>query len=278
MTRSATRTHPLPDPAKRQVRATWATGDYGAIARHEFWQTGERLVRRLDVRPGEDVLDVACGTGNAALRAATAGARVVGIDLTPELFATGRALAAEAGVEITWLEGDAEAMPVADESFDVVLSTFGCMFAPGHRAAAREIARVLRPGGRMGLCAWIPTGAMGPFFAILARYLPQPYPDAPAPLRWGTEEHVRDLFAGTGMVLQFERQSVPSSYDFASIEDGVAFYTSTFGPLIVARRLTEADGRWPDLRGELADFLAHQERERPNAEYLVTLGRRPSEA
>src|SRR5690349_2085327 len=115
---------------KQAVRATWAAGDYPAIAERQLWPVGERAVRTIGVRAGDDVLDVACGTGNAAIRAAAAGGRVVGVDLTPELFAAGRRLASAAGVEVEWVEGDAEELPVEDESFDVVLSVFGCIFAP----------------------------------------------------------------------------------------------------------------------------------------------------
>src|SRR5919205_178173 len=134
---------------KQGTRATWAAGDYAAIAQRTLWPVGERVVRRIGAQPGEDVLDVACGTGNAAIRAAQAGARVTGVDLTPELFEAGRELAAAAGVDVEWVEGDAESLPVADESFDAVVSLFGCMFAPRHRVAAAELARALRPGGRL---------------------------------------------------------------------------------------------------------------------------------
>src|SRR4051794_4393978 len=157
---------------KQGVRATWAAGDYEEIARRTLWPVGERIVRRAAVAPGEDVLDVACGTGNAALRAAAAGARVVGVDLTPELFEAGRRLAAEARVEVEWVEGDAEELPAGDDAFDVALSVFGCIFAPRHAVTARELARVLRPGGRLCVTAWTPEGEMGKLFRTLGGYLP----------------------------------------------------------------------------------------------------------
>ena len=138
------------DQMKQGARATWAAGDYPAIAQRQLWPIGERIVRRIGVAPGDDVLDVACGTGNAALRAAQAGGRVVGVDLTPELLEVGRRLAGEAGVEIEFLEGDAEALPVADASFDVVVSVMGCMFAPRHRVAAAELRACC---GQAGACA-----------------------------------------------------------------------------------------------------------------------------
>jgi SAM-dependent methyltransferase len=232
---------------KQGARATWATGDYAAIAKRELWPFGERIVRRVAVQPGEDVLDVACGTGNAAIRAAQAGGRVVGVDLTPELLEVGRRLAAEAGVEIEWREGDAEALPAKDERFDVVLSTFGCMFAPRHELAARELARVLRPGGRLAVCSWTPEGAMGRFFHDMGRYLPPPAEFVSPPALWGSEDHVRGLFAGTDLALEFERGVVQAT-PFDSVDEALEFYTTKFGPLIKAREVTEADGRWPALR------------------------------
>jgi len=266
-------TQPL-DVAKHRTRAAWAAGDYGAVARREFWMTGERLVRRVGLRPGETALDVACGTGNAALRAAAAGASVTALDLTPELLMAGRELAREAGVAIRWVEGDAENLPFADASFDAVVSAFGCMFAPDHERAAAELVRVLKPGGRLAICAWTPDGAMGQFFRTLARHMPPAGRGDRPPLLWGSEAHVRTLFSGTGMELSFERDSVPSSYDFPTVDAAVAYYTTTFGPLVMARRRAEAEGSWPALEADLRTFLTHQERERPDAEYLLTLARR----
>jgi SAM-dependent methyltransferase len=249
---------------KQAARATWALGDYGEVALRELWAVGERLVSRVGVEPGDDVLDVACGTGNVAIRAAESGARVVGLDLTPELFDSGRRLAAEAGVEVEWVEGDAEALPFADESFDVVLSTFGCMFAPRHELAAGEIARVLRPGGRIGICSWTPEGKLG----ALLKQQPVP-PFASPPHLWGTEEHVTALFAGSGIELEFERDVCPE-YEYASPEEALEFFTTTFGPVIRIRRAAEEDGTWPEARAEL---LAWMDDDTP-AEYLVALGRK----
>jgi ubiquinone/menaquinone biosynthesis C-methylase UbiE len=162
------------DQMKQGVRATWAAGDYPAIAQRQLWPVGERVVRRVAVRPGEQVLDVACGTGNAAIRAAQAGGHVVGVDLTPKLLEEGRRLVSEAAVEIDFREGDAEALSVPDANFDVVVSVFGCMFAPRHEVAAHELVRALRPGGRLCVTAWTPDGAMGEFFRTLGGYMPPP--------------------------------------------------------------------------------------------------------
>ncbi len=258
------------DRMKQGARATWAAGDYPAIAQRQLWPLGERIVKRIGVAPGEDVLDVACGTGNAALRAAQAGARVTGVDLTPELLEEGRRLAAETGVEIEYLEGDAEALPVPDESFDVVVSVMGCMFAPRHRVTAAELARVLRPGGRLCVTGWAPEGAMGTMFKTLGSHLPAPPPFAESPLGWGSEEHVRELFAATGLEVEFAReQSAFAAFD--SIDDEIDFVTAKFGPLIMARRMLEPEGRWQSL---LDDLRAFAETRPPTAAYLVTTGRK----
>ncbi len=253
---------------KQHTRAAWAAGDFPAVARTLLWEVGQRLVQRIGIGAGEDVLDVACGTGNAAIRAAAAGGRVVGVDLTPELFTAGRREAAAAGVDIEWVEGDAEALPFPDGSFDVVLSTFGCMFAPRHQVAAAELARVLRPGGRLGVCAWTPEGVQGDFFRTLGGYLPPAPSFVQPPLLWGTEQHVREIFAGTGVRLEFERDAVPEV--FTSAAEEIEFATSKFGPLIMLRPKLEAEGTWPDLLDKLA---AIHDRHLPG-EYLVTVGRK----
>ena len=254
---------------KQGARAAWAAGDYPAIAKRQLWTVGPRIVQAVGVGPGDDVLDVACGTGNAALRAAERGASVVGVDLTPELLAEGRRLAAEDGLELDWVQGDAEELPFDDESFDVVLSAFGCMFAPRHAVTAGELARVLRPGGRLGITGWTPEGGMGTFFRTVGAYLPPPSPLAEPPTLWGSEPHVAQLFEGSGVELEF-RRDVVAFEPFETSEDAVEFITTKFGPMIMARELAETAGRWPALHDELA---ALYDREEP-LEYLVTLGRK----
>jgi SAM-dependent methyltransferase len=252
---------------KTMARAGWAAGDYPAIARRQLWPVGERIVRNAGVRPGEDVLDVACGTGNAALRAAQAGARTVGVDLTPRLLEVGRSLASETGAAVDFREGDAEALPVPDASFDVVLSVFGCMFAPRHHVVARELGRVARPGGRIGICSWTPEGSVGRFFRALGGYMPPPPSFAAPPLLWGTEDHVREIFADTGVKFEFLRETVEFS-PLESLDAEMEFVTTKFGPLIMARKFLEPQGRWSALLDDLARLL-----ERPEpSEYLVALG------
>jgi SAM-dependent methyltransferase len=254
---------------KQGARATWAAGDFPAIAQRELWGVGPRIVEAVGITPGDEVLDVACGTGNAALRAAQAGATVVGVDLTPELFDAARTLAADAGVEIEWVQGDAEELPFEDESFDVVLSTFGCMFAPRHEVTAHELARVLRPGGRLGITAWTPDGAMGTFFKTVGPYLPPPSPLAEPPVLWGLQAHVEELFDDTGVALEFEHDAVPPT-PFDSVDEAIEFISTKFGPMIMVRQMTEASGRWPELRDQLSTLFAHEE----PTEYLITLGRK----
>ena len=259
---------------KHRARISWAAGDYDRIA-DLLWDVGGRIVRRVGVGPGEEVLDVACGTGNAAIRAAEAGGRVVGLDLAPELFDAARARAAEAGVDVDWVEGDAEALPYPDERFDVVLSTFGCPWVPRHEQTAREIARVLRPGGRFGLTNWTPEGAGGEFFTITGAYAPPPPAFASPPALWGDEGHVRELFADTGIELEFVRDTVVWRFD--SLATAVETFVSTLGPLVIARESLEPQGRWPALRAEIAAWFERWNRIGAprvefGAEYLLVLG------
>ena len=260
--------------AKTSARATWSAGDYDTIS-EPLWPAGAAVVQATRIATGEDVLDVACGTGNAAVQAAQAGASVIGLDLTPELFDAGRRRAKAAGVDVEWLEGDAEDLPFPDARFDVVLSTFGCMFAPRHDVAAVEMARVLRPRGRLGVCSWTPEGAIGDFFRTIAAHLPPPPPFAASPLLWGSEDHIRELFAGTGLTLEFTRNVVEFRFD--SPEQEVAHYESKFGPLLKARELLEPQGRWEALHEAFTDYArAHHDpsvgESRSFGEYLLVTG------
>ncbi|MDO8632297.1 MAG: class I SAM-dependent methyltransferase [Phycisphaerales bacterium] len=254
---------------KAVVRATWAAGDFPAVAERNIWNVGERIVRHVGVNRGNAVLDVACGSGNAAIRAAQSGGNVIGVDLTPELFERGRQLAEEAGVQVEWIECDAEALPFEDESFDVVFSTFGCMFAPRHRVAALELARVLRAGGRIGLTTWTPDGPIGEFFKTISEFMPAPPEFASSPVLWGLEAHVNEIFDGTAIEFSFKRETVESP-EFESSEDALEYWTTKFGPLVMAKRLTESDGRWPELREKLMEYY---DRDAP-PEYLVILGQK----
>jgi ubiquinone/menaquinone biosynthesis C-methylase UbiE len=256
------------DQLKQRARDTWRAGDYAAVA-EGIREAGERVVQDARVGLEDRVLDVAAGTGNASIPAAERGARVVGLDLTPELFVAARRRAEEARVEIDWVAGDAEALPFEDESFDVVLSTFGVMFAPRHRVAAHEVARVLRPGGRLAVASWTPDGVVGEMFATIGRYLPPPPPVAEPAILWGTERHVRELFEGTGMALSFERTTIRPDPGLDRSE-AVRFYLESFGPLIKARELLEPQGRWRPLAEEVAPVIERMAG--GSAEYLVVSG------
>jgi len=269
----------MSDPEQRQrARTTWSAGDFDAIA-ERIWGVGDDLVGRVGVGEGDAVLDVACGTGNAAIPAAVAGAAVTGLDITPELFEDARRRATEAGVEIDWVEGDAEELPFDDASFDVVLSTFGCMFAPNQSAAAVEIARVLRPGGRMGIAAWRPEGAIGQFFLTIAKHAPPPPPGFQPPPLWGVRDHVESLFAATPVALRFE--DAAAHWRFDTVEEAVDEYGSKFGPIVVLRSVLEPEGRWEALRDDLAEMFERITRPDDggvafDGAYLITLGEKPS--
>ena len=262
------------DEAKQRAKATWAAGDYDGIVDY-IWSVGGDLVGRVGVTADDAVLDVACGTGNATIPAAQTGARTTGLDLTPELLEGARRRAADAGVDVEWVEGDAESLPFEDGSFDVVLSTFGCMFVPDHERAATEIARVLRPGGRVGIAAWTPEGGIGRFFQTLSAYAPPPPPGFLPPPLWGTREHVTGLFAGTGLEPRFEESAV--HFEYESAEAAAEEYSTKFPPIVMLRNMLEPEGRWEEARSALRDYYREGERTEGgpialDGEYLITLG------
>jgi SAM-dependent methyltransferase len=208
----------------------WALGDYHEFAKATAWELGPVLVEACGVGPGQRVLDVAAGTGNVAIRAAQAGASVVAADLTPEHFEAGRREAGTGGVELDWVEADAQALPFADGEFDVVTSCLGAIFAPDQEAVARELLRVCRPGGTIGMINFTPEGLAGAFFGLFARYAPPPPPGALPPVLWGDEAHVRALFADGVDSLDLSRHSYVERA--GSPEEYCAFFKRTFGPAV----------------------------------------------
>ncbi|UYP20808.1 class I SAM-dependent methyltransferase [Rhodococcus sp. Z13] len=220
---------------KAKHRIMWALGDYPAVATEVIATLGPTLVDATGIAAGDRVLDVAAGSGNAAIPAALAGADVLATDLTPELFDAGRRAAAAAGATLTWQEADAEALPFDDASFDAVLSCVGVMFAPHHRLAADELLRVTRPGGRIGLLNWTPGGFIGQMFATMKPYAPPPPPGAQPPPLWGDETHVRDLLGHAVTDLEVRTDNLRVER-FASAEDFLDFFKSTYGPTIVVYR------------------------------------------
>ena len=238
---------------KAKHRALWASGDYAAVAAELIPALGPELVRACGVRSGDRVLDVAAGSGNAAIPAAATGAVVTASDLTPELFDAGRAIAAARGVELEWVEADAEALPFADNSFDVVMSCVGAMFAPHHRATADELTRVCRPGGTIGMINWTQEGFIGNLFATMKPYAPPPPPGASPPPLWGDEDHVRRLFAERVTGLTTRRRTVRMDH-CATPTEFREYWKRNYGPTIAAYRFN-ADH--PDRVEALdRDFLA----------------------
>ncbi len=207
----------------------WDAGNFAAVAEH-ILEVGEVVVDRAGVEPGMDLLDVACGTGNATIPAAKAGARTTGLDFAPGLLAVARERAADAMVEIDFVESDAQDMPFDDASFDRVVSTFGHMFAPDHERTAAEMRRVLRPGGVISFACWTPQGAIGRQFRTIAELVPPP-PGAQPAVLWGTEEHVNELFGEA----EFERHEI--EWNDESVESFARFMLESFGPLLNAREV-----------------------------------------
>ena len=264
---------------KAAARAAWALGDYHRFAKATVWEVGPVLVEACGISPGQRVLDVAAGTGNTAIRAGQAGAHVVASDLTPENFDAGRREAMAQGVELEWVEADAEALPFGDGEFDVVTSSFGAIFAPHHQAVADEMLRVCRPGGTIGLLNFTPDGLISDFFGALAPHMPPPLPGALPPPLWGSEEHVRELFGDRLDRLEMtrgeyvERADSPRAYR--------EFFKHTFGP-VVATYASHADD--PDataaLDGDFLDFATRANRGVPGGpaeyayEYLLVVARK----
>ncbi len=255
-------------------RAIWSAGDYDAIA-ELFWDVGAVVAEAAAIGPDMKVLDVATGTGNAAIRAAAAGAQVVGLDLTPELFADARRREALAGVSVEWVEGDAEALPFEDASFDRVLSTFGVMFAPRHRVAAEELVRTCRPGGMIVLANWTPDGFIGNVIATLQGYLPPQPAIAQRPTLWGVEAHLRTLIGGQ-VLLALERRTV--DFVFPSIEKVMSSFEEHFGPLVLSKQLLDADryaALVADLRALFERLDVGEGEVRIPSEYLLVVGLKP---
>ncbi|WP_433317302.1 class I SAM-dependent methyltransferase [Micromonospora chersina] len=256
-------------------RRMWALGSYATVAAEVIPELGATLVRAAGVGPGDRVLDVAAGTGNAAVPAALAGADVVASDLTPELLEIGRDLAARRGVTLDWQQADAEALPYADGEFDRVLSCVGVMFAPRHRAAADELVRVCRPGGTIGLVNWTPEGFIGQLFATMKPYAPAPPPGAQPPPLWGNEEHVGALLGDrvTDLVL---RREVVTVDRFAAPEEFRDYFKAHYGPTIAVYGANAGDpDRVAALDADLADLARrHTEAGVMRWEYLLVTARR----
>jgi ubiquinone/menaquinone biosynthesis C-methylase UbiE len=263
---------------KTKHRAMWASGDYASMVETFLLPLGPRLVDGSGIGEGMRVLDVAAGTGNASIPAAAAGAIVTASDLTPELFEAGRARADVEGVELEWVQADAEDLPFDDGSFDAVISSIGVMFAPHHQAAADEMARVCRPGGTIGLLSWTPEGMLGALFGMMKMFMPPPPPGVQPPPLWGSEAHLAELF---GDRVEFEKleRDVLEITAFQHPNDYGEHFKHRYGPTIAARANAEREGREAEFDEALSSFCEEWNRgstddARFEKEYLLAVGTR----
>ncbi|HEU0304207.1 MAG TPA: methyltransferase domain-containing protein [Gaiellaceae bacterium] len=236
------------DEFKARQRAAWEAGDYATLSRY-IEDIGERVVAGAGIEPGMRVLDVACGSGNAAIQSARAGAQVTGLDLAPKLLEQGREKAAAEGLDLEWVEGDAEKLPFEDGSFDRVLSTVGHMFAPRHQRVADEMVRVCRPGGRIVTATWTPEGVAGRTIRAGASYMPPPPDYASPPILWGSEDYVRERFA-SAKGFEFERHV--NTIEWGSLEGFVDHFMERMGPMVTAQAMLGE--RFDELRAEIVEI------------------------
>ncbi len=263
---------------KARHRKMWASGSYPTMVQTFLLPLGERLVSACEIHRGQYVLDVAAGTGNAAIRAARTGAEVVASDLTPELLEVGREQVGNEHLAIEWTPADAEHLPFAEQSFDVVMSCIGAMFAPHHAQVADELCRVCRPGGTIGLLSWTPEGLVGGLFRSMSPFAPPPPPGTRPPPLWGSEDHVRELLADR-VTLGTMTRDVLEVTAFEQPEELAEHFATHYGPTLAALANARRNGTEDQLRQALLDFSLQQNRgtadeARFEFEYLLTVGTR----
>jgi SAM-dependent methyltransferase len=263
---------------KQRHRAMWASGDYPSMVEAWLLPLGPRLVDACVIGSGLRVLDVGAGTGNASIPAAQRGASVVASDLTPELLDAGRRQAESRGLQLEWVQADAENLPFDDGSFDVVMSSIGAMFAPHHREAAAELARVCRPGGTIGLLSWTPEGMVGALFRAMAPFAPAPPPGAQPPPLWGSEDHLQELFAERVEWRTLHRDVLDVTA-FERARDYGEHFKGHYGPTIAARANAQRNGREAEFDEALDRFCEEwnrgtADRARFEHEYLLAVGTR----
>lgn len=235
---------------KKRQQATWASGDFSVVASRIVLQA-ELLCEAANLQAGWRVLDVATGSGNAAIGAARRGCRAVGLDYVPALLESGRIRARDEHLDVEFIEGDAEKLPFPDGSFDAVISIYGAMFAPNHRKTAEEMLRVCRPGGVIGLASWTPDGFIGEMFRLFGKYLPPAPAGLTPPIRWGDENHLTEIFGnGIGSMRSQVRTAV---FRYASAKSNVDFFRTYYGPTLRAFEALSEDGR-EALEREMIDL------------------------
>ena len=272
-------TGPVTDPEViARHRVMWATGDYPSMVETFLLPLGPRLVEACGIGPGMRVLDVAAGTGNASIPAAKTGADVIASDLTPELLEAGRARAQAEGVELEWTEANAEQLQFEDVSFDVVMSSIGAMFAPRHQAVADELVRVCRPGVTIGMLNWTPEGMIGGLFRTMGPFAPPPPPGATPPPRWGSEDHVRELFGDRIEFRTLDREMLEITA-FQHPHDYGTHFKERYGPTIAAQGNARRNYQEAEFNAAVDAFcdewnLGTEDAARFEQEYLVVVGTR----
>jgi ubiquinone/menaquinone biosynthesis C-methylase UbiE len=252
---------------KLKQQATWSAGDYAVIGTR-LQIVGEMLAEALDLHAGQKVLDVAAGNGNATLACARRNCEVVSTDYVGALLKRGQARAEADGLSVQFREADAENLPFADGSFDAVVSTFGVMFTPDQERAARELARVCRPGGKIGLANWTPTGFIGELFKVIGKHLPPPAGVKP-PSLWGTEDRLHQLLEGR--IASFEALRKHYVFRYRSADDWIDTFRTYYGPMHKAFGALDGDRQaalTEDLRGLVARFNRAEEAMVVPGEYL----------
>ena len=235
------------EPLKAKLKATWMAGDFGQVAKI-LERCAEKFIDRLQLSPGNRVLDVACGNGNLAVPAARKGAEVVGVDIATNLVEQARQRAEAEGLFIQFDEGDAEQLPYGDASFDSVVTMFGAMFAPRPELVAAELVRVCKPGGTIAMANWTPGGFVGQMFKTNAKHVPPP-PNMPSPVKWGEEETVKERLRDGITDLQMTRRMCVFSFPYSPTEV-VEFFRTYFGPTKNSFAALDETGQ-AALRGDL---------------------------
>ncbi len=263
--------------AQERNRAVWEAGDWDQVADY-VRGVGPALLDAVGIEPGMDLLDVGAGSGGSvAVPAAKRGVNVTASDISSLHFEAGRRRADAEGVEIEWVEADAQELPFDDGAFDRVTSTFGHMFAPDHALAAAEIVRVCKPGGIIGFCAWTLEGAVGAMFRLTASYMPPPPAGFQPPPLWGDPDHVRGLLDPLGVEVSFER--CVNVFEHESVDGYHEHFVRNFGPMVTAKAVL-GDEKFAALEVEFDEQLASENQAtdgtlRLEGEYLRTIARKP---